>query len=116
MPAHTPWKKRPVATPTDTDEDSKSDDGDDEEPPSLDDLADDELIRCQNPNYAFLTWFYELDSDGSLLTYHECDGFEVSAETDRVDGERSITADGVISTVVERDVLEESQRVAGGDA
>ncbi|WP_436348823.1 hypothetical protein [Natronorubrum sp. FCH18a] len=109
MTAHTPLQDRSVAPPTE----SSSDDSASDQPPSLDDLEDDELIRCCNPGLEFLTWYYELDSDGSVLTYHCFDDFEVSTDTEREQADQSIEHENVTATIVTRETLEALQ---GGDA
>lgn len=94
---------------------SDTTDGEREQPPSLDELEDDELIRCQNPNYEHLTWFYGLDSDGNVRTYHQFNDFDLSTDTDQERAESSITADRVNTTIVGAEELAKRQSI-GGDA
>ncbi|WP_139327073.1 hypothetical protein [Natronorubrum daqingense] len=102
MKHNTPSKDRSVATPPD----SGAENLEHNQPPSLDDLESDELIVCRNPRVASLQWFYELDEDGTVLTYHSLNEYDVQTGTKRYQADRSIASDGVETAIVSRDAFE----------
>ena len=70
-------------------------------------LGDDQLVRCVNPEYDYLTWFYEAgDDDGMVAEYHEIDDFEAGT-IERSKALASIASPKVEVSVVDRETLEE---------
>ncbi|WP_254810631.1 hypothetical protein [Natronosalvus amylolyticus] len=79
---------------------------------SLEDIEDGELIRCVNPAYEDLTWFYGFDGNGTLCTYHEMEGYAESRTTTRKKAESSIEHEQIQVDIVDRETLEEYQQGA----
>ena len=70
-------------------------------------LRDDQLVMCVNPEYDYLTWFYEAgNDDGMVAEYHETADFEAGT-IERSKALASIASAEVNVSIVDREVLDE---------
>lgn len=76
--------------------------------PSIEDLGNDELVRCTNPDYPEV-WFYELD-DEDVVRYHSSKGYERDTIPTRSEAENSISSPNVETEVVTRSVLKDHRQ------
>jgi len=73
------------------------------ESPNLQELDEDELIKCNNPENPE-TWYYELVDD-EIRRYHSSHGFEGDSVPTRDEAKSSINQDVVDTKIVKRSDL-----------
>lgn len=78
-------------------------------------LGENEVVRCDNPDYPEM-WFYDVDSDSNeVVRYHSEFGFEGDTIPTLEQVESSINSEVVDVEIVDVEVLEEHQRKADSD-